>query len=247
MPGVSSVQITFHEDKAPEHHAMPPGGFRLAIVNAHSLGAASGTGETAASPDPRLSTARRQRERGNSGQGLALQPFQEGAARGGDVAHPVEHAGAAQCRHRVAAAGDAAQRTCPVAVATALANAVVAASNGGVLNAPSGPFQTSVRHAPEMTDQRVHRRRTNIQDHRIGRHCLDRHGLRRHTRLQFRRPPPHRSAAAPRSPPPSPARGFRARSHASRLPAASGRPHGLVRPGTCSPSHRRSPARSPWQ
>ena len=34
MPGVSSVQITFHEDKAPEHHAMPPGGFRLAIVNA---------------------------------------------------------------------------------------------------------------------------------------------------------------------------------------------------------------------
>ncbi len=37
MPGVSSVQITFHEDKAPEHHAMPPGGFRLAIVNATSL------------------------------------------------------------------------------------------------------------------------------------------------------------------------------------------------------------------
>ena len=37
MPGVSSVQITFHEDKAPEHHAMPPGGFRLAIVNARSL------------------------------------------------------------------------------------------------------------------------------------------------------------------------------------------------------------------
>ncbi len=37
MPGVSSVQITFHEDRAPEQHAMPPGGFRLAIVNAHSL------------------------------------------------------------------------------------------------------------------------------------------------------------------------------------------------------------------
>jgi hypothetical protein len=37
MPGVSSVQITFHEDKAPDHHAMPPGGFRLAIVNARSL------------------------------------------------------------------------------------------------------------------------------------------------------------------------------------------------------------------
>ena len=39
MPGVSSVQITFHEDKDPAHHAMPPGGFRLAIVNARSLAA----------------------------------------------------------------------------------------------------------------------------------------------------------------------------------------------------------------
>lgn len=33
MPGVSSLQITFHEDKSPEGHAMPPGGFRVAIVN----------------------------------------------------------------------------------------------------------------------------------------------------------------------------------------------------------------------
>jgi hypothetical protein len=33
MPGVSSLQITFHEDWAPERHAMPPGGFRVAIVN----------------------------------------------------------------------------------------------------------------------------------------------------------------------------------------------------------------------
>jgi hypothetical protein len=37
MPEVSSVQITFHEDKHPARHAMPPGGFRLAIVNAWSL------------------------------------------------------------------------------------------------------------------------------------------------------------------------------------------------------------------
>lgn len=36
-PGVSSVQITFHEDLAPELHAMPPGGFRLAIVNCRKL------------------------------------------------------------------------------------------------------------------------------------------------------------------------------------------------------------------
>ena len=37
MPSVSSVQITFHEDKAPDQHAMPPGGFRLAIVNCFDL------------------------------------------------------------------------------------------------------------------------------------------------------------------------------------------------------------------
>ncbi|HUN40210.1 MAG TPA: hypothetical protein VMU81_07970 [Acetobacteraceae bacterium] len=37
IPGVSSVQITFHEERDPAHHAMPPGGFRLAIVNAHTL------------------------------------------------------------------------------------------------------------------------------------------------------------------------------------------------------------------
>jgi hypothetical protein len=37
LPGVSSVQITFHEDMEPEHHAMPPGGFRLAVVNAWDL------------------------------------------------------------------------------------------------------------------------------------------------------------------------------------------------------------------
>jgi len=37
MPDVSSVQITFHEDRPPERHAMPPGGFRLAIVNAWTL------------------------------------------------------------------------------------------------------------------------------------------------------------------------------------------------------------------
>jgi hypothetical protein len=37
MPGVSSVQITFHEDKDPAQHAMPPGGFRLAVINAWSF------------------------------------------------------------------------------------------------------------------------------------------------------------------------------------------------------------------
>lgn len=34
MPGVLSVQIPFHPDRDPAHHSMPPGGFRVAIVNA---------------------------------------------------------------------------------------------------------------------------------------------------------------------------------------------------------------------
>jgi hypothetical protein len=33
FPGISSIQMTFHEDKAPELHSMPPGGFRLAVIN----------------------------------------------------------------------------------------------------------------------------------------------------------------------------------------------------------------------
>ena len=37
IPGVSSVQITFHADKPAALHAMPPGGFRLAVVNAWDL------------------------------------------------------------------------------------------------------------------------------------------------------------------------------------------------------------------
>lgn len=39
MPQVSSVQITFHQDRPPEAHSMPPGGFRVALVNAWSLDA----------------------------------------------------------------------------------------------------------------------------------------------------------------------------------------------------------------
>jgi hypothetical protein len=36
-PGVSSLQITFHDDLPAERHVMPPGGFRLAVVNCWSL------------------------------------------------------------------------------------------------------------------------------------------------------------------------------------------------------------------
>ncbi len=39
IDGVSSVQISFHEDRDPAHHSMPPGGFRLAIINATELSA----------------------------------------------------------------------------------------------------------------------------------------------------------------------------------------------------------------
>ena len=46
MPDVSSVQITFHEDRDPSLHSMPPGGFRLAIVNAFSLKAGQVARET---------------------------------------------------------------------------------------------------------------------------------------------------------------------------------------------------------
>ncbi|WP_373502937.1 hypothetical protein [Aestuariivirga sp.] len=39
MPDVKSLQVTFHEVKAPEDHPMPPGGFRLAVINATDLDA----------------------------------------------------------------------------------------------------------------------------------------------------------------------------------------------------------------
>lgn len=45
MPDISSVQITFHEDRAPESHAMPPGAFRLAIVNGFDLASAQAARE----------------------------------------------------------------------------------------------------------------------------------------------------------------------------------------------------------
>jgi hypothetical protein len=36
-PGITSVQITFHAHRAAASHAMPPGGFRLAVVNCWDL------------------------------------------------------------------------------------------------------------------------------------------------------------------------------------------------------------------
>jgi hypothetical protein len=40
--GISSVQITFCEDRPQHAHVMPPGGFRLAVVNTHDLSAGIG-------------------------------------------------------------------------------------------------------------------------------------------------------------------------------------------------------------
>ncbi len=36
---ISSVQVTFHPDRPPKAHAMPPGGFRLAVINCWDLAA----------------------------------------------------------------------------------------------------------------------------------------------------------------------------------------------------------------
>jgi hypothetical protein len=46
MPGVSSIQITFYEDHPPEAHSMPPGGFRVALVNCSDLAAGQAARET---------------------------------------------------------------------------------------------------------------------------------------------------------------------------------------------------------
>jgi hypothetical protein len=40
LPQVKSLQVTFHEERLPGDHAMPPGGFRLAVINATDLSAA---------------------------------------------------------------------------------------------------------------------------------------------------------------------------------------------------------------
>ncbi len=61
-PSISSVQITFFEDEPPELHAMPPGGFRLAIVNCWDLDAGLAARETLAQHfTPPVSPARRAR------------------------------------------------------------------------------------------------------------------------------------------------------------------------------------------
>jgi hypothetical protein len=44
-PAISSIQITFHEDRPPSAHAMPPGGFRLAIINCYELTAGTAARE----------------------------------------------------------------------------------------------------------------------------------------------------------------------------------------------------------
>lgn len=45
LPGISSLQISFHEDQSADRHAMPPGGFRVAIVNCWDLPAGNAVRE----------------------------------------------------------------------------------------------------------------------------------------------------------------------------------------------------------
>jgi hypothetical protein len=56
--GVSSVQITFFEDRPQHAHTMPPGGFRLAVINGFDLEAGMGL-RAAMARDFGLSAARR--------------------------------------------------------------------------------------------------------------------------------------------------------------------------------------------
>jgi hypothetical protein len=60
---ISSIQITFDEDVPPELHAMPPGGFRLAIINCWDLKAGMDVREElrrlfVAAPEPAKSLGR---------------------------------------------------------------------------------------------------------------------------------------------------------------------------------------------
>jgi hypothetical protein len=52
MPQVTSVQITFHADRPAATHPMPPGGFRLAIVNSLDLEAGRAARSTLAAAFP---------------------------------------------------------------------------------------------------------------------------------------------------------------------------------------------------
>jgi hypothetical protein len=45
MTGISSLQITFHENRSLDQHAMPPGGFRVAIINCWSRAAGTAARE----------------------------------------------------------------------------------------------------------------------------------------------------------------------------------------------------------
>lgn len=54
MPQVKSLQITFHENKEPGAHPMPPGGFRLGIINATDFAAGQAARRALAKAFPNL-------------------------------------------------------------------------------------------------------------------------------------------------------------------------------------------------
>jgi hypothetical protein len=70
-PAISSIQISYHEGRPAEHHAMPPGGFRLAIINCWDLAA----GHAARHELAQMFHALRQKPRADQ-----LRPAAKGAA-----------------------------------------------------------------------------------------------------------------------------------------------------------------------
>ena len=87
MAEVKSLQITFHEGKPPEDHAMPPGGFRLAVINTTSLEAARARGGGWRRPIRRSSSSARTSAsspgRGVPGPPHRTRPRESGAGCGG--------------------------------------------------------------------------------------------------------------------------------------------------------------------
>jgi hypothetical protein len=59
MPAVSSLQITFHDGREADRQPMPPGGFRLGIVNATDLAAGRAAWRKLASGFPGLALEER--------------------------------------------------------------------------------------------------------------------------------------------------------------------------------------------
>jgi hypothetical protein len=112
-------------------------------------------------------------EGGNAWKRPSLHPFQKRAASGRDeVKSPATPAWLSAA---TVSPPPATETRLPswVSAAAVLASATVAASNGGVSNAPSGPFQTRGPAGLEHIGQRLDRRRPDVEDHLVGGNFMD--------------------------------------------------------------------------